>query len=48
MKTGQGIVFAVYNVAFCLLYFRMYPRITSAAPPGTAEPTTPPRPPPSS
>lgn len=39
---GKGIVFAVYNLAYCLLYFRMYPRVTAAEP---AAPELPPEPP---
>jgi len=35
IATGRGIVFVVYNLAFCLLYFRLYPRV--------AEPETTPR-----
>ena len=35
---GQGVVYAIYNAAYCLLYFRMYPRVPDA-------PATPPPPP---
>jgi ABC-type transport system involved in cytochrome c biogenesis permease component len=28
---GKGAVFAAYNFGFCLLYFRLYPRLTGAA-----------------
>jgi ABC-type transport system involved in cytochrome c biogenesis permease component len=38
IATGRGIVFVIYNLAFCLLYFRLYPRL--------AEPEATPRQPP--
>lgn len=50
IKGAQGVVFAIYNLAYCLLYFRVYPRIATpephrpGAPPGAA--AVPPRPPP--
>ena len=30
ISTGKGIAFAVFNLAYCLFYFRMYPRVTGA------------------
>lgn len=27
---GKGIAFAVFNLAYCLFYFRMYPRVMAA------------------
>jgi hypothetical protein len=27
IQTGKGIGFALYNIAYCLLYFRLYPRV---------------------
>jgi hypothetical protein len=32
VKTGRGIGFAIFNIAFCLLYFRLYPRVEAEAP----------------
>jgi hypothetical protein len=39
---GKGIAFAVFNLVYCLFYFRMYPRVT---PPETAATESPPQPP---
>lgn len=38
---GQGVVFVIYNLAYCFLYFRMYPRVMA---PESAMPTTDPPP----
>lgn len=51
IDAGQGIVFAVYNLAYCLLYFRMYPRIEAhgeakGQPPASEPPSRPPSGPP--
>lgn len=35
---ARGVVFVVYNLAYCFLYFRMYPRVTV---PETASPRAP-------
>jgi len=32
IKTGRGVGFAIFNIAFCLLYFRLYPRVDAEAP----------------
>jgi hypothetical protein len=52
MKGAQGAIFAVYNAAYCLLYFRMDPRVAEPAKkapenPPENPPATPARPPPS-
>ncbi len=41
---GQGAVFAIYLLAYCFLYFRMYPR--PAAPPETKKAPEPAKTPP--
>jgi hypothetical protein len=27
IQTGKGVGFAIFNLAYCLLYFRLYPRV---------------------
>jgi hypothetical protein len=45
---GRGAVFAIYNIAYCLLYFRVYPRLAgSEAPAPPKPPAAPAAPPPS-
>jgi hypothetical protein len=43
MSTGRGVVFVIYNLAFAMLYFRLYPRVTQPDEP-SPPPVTPPRP----
>jgi hypothetical protein len=31
MRTGQGVGFALYNFSYCLMYFRLYPRVPEAS-----------------
>jgi hypothetical protein len=41
---GKGIAFAVYNLGYCLFYFRLYPRVASPeapAPPPAVKPDRP-------
>ena len=33
IQSGKAIGFAVYNFAYCLFFFRLYPRLTPEAPP---------------
>ena len=35
MQSGKAIGFAVYNFAYCLFFFRLYPRVTVDEPPPT-------------
>ena len=41
IPAGRGIAFAVYDIAYCLLYFRTYPRVEEPpAPPPIQPPLT--------
>ena len=40
VPAGRGLAFAIYDFAYCLLYFRMYPRVDQARASGTGSPTT--------
>lgn len=39
IQGGKGIAFAVFNLGYCLFYFRLYPRVV---PPAAALPELPP------
>ena len=41
---GKGIAFAVFNLGYCLFYFRMYPRVTGAEAPAPEPPPDAPKP----
>ena len=32
IQGGKGIAFAVFNLGYCLFFFRMYPRVVAEAP----------------
>jgi hypothetical protein len=40
VQVGKGIGFAIYNLAFCLFYFRMYPRVAPEPPAPKLPPDT--------
>ena len=43
VQGGKGIAFAVFNLGYCLFFFRMYPRVV-AEPPGPKLPPETPKP----